>query len=418
LGYYGFKMVSQQPPQGYGPQGYTPPPGYGAPPGYPRAQQAPPKKKPPTALLVVAGVVGFIVLAGAIKAMRVRAGADTAAQSSVATTASAAPSRPALPPEPPAPAASLAREVPDLEAKLAADTAYQAVWTGPRAHLNTLLTATSEFLAKDRAAKVVFERLKENKLNDAVVKLYMIQVRAGRYPEDFTKKLGAHLEAVKREPRMGTWSRWKEGDVPHDFTALAAWAKPDDPAYLRELIAARREGAGPFRWEVPLDPPLRPWLVSHRHAAARLALLGDVTAADCAPVSQLVVALDARTGQTREVCAPKHSVVEDVDLAPKPGRRITVASPDWEMSDDECAAIIGEYRARAGEEGLVRVTVPLQNDQPENHPGVPRDQWVTDGVLCFDNTDDKEGVKVGPARTLQENLNRKAKAARTKASPN
>jgi hypothetical protein len=198
------------------------------------------------------------------------------------TTASAI-ARPTLPPEPPPPVADKAVEVPGLEAALAKDAAYQAIWTGPRPDRNTFLSYVSELLATSSAPGPLSAAATAAKTHDAGVKLFLIFSRVGHFPDDFTKKLSAHLDATKSEPHLGTWAPMtaKTGPI-HDYTALASWFRREDPAYLRERIAAKSDGGGPFHWAAwtGKEPAARPWLVDEVAAFDRLALLTKLTDAE------------------------------------------------------------------------------------------------------------------------------------------
>lgn len=205
--------------------------------------------------------------------------ASTASTADAGATATPIAPRAALPPEPAPPVADKASEVPDLEAKLAADKTYAAVWTGPRADLNAFLAYESELLATGGAPAALGSTIKGKKLQDAGIKLFMVFARVGKFPDDFAKKLATHLDATKAEPHAGTWSTFTKGGPTHDHAALAAWSRPEDAALLREHIASRKAGAGPFGWEswqgkgnVP-----RPWLVDEGAALDRLAIVGKLT---------------------------------------------------------------------------------------------------------------------------------------------
>lgn len=213
---------------------------------------------------------------------------------------------PSLPPEPAPPVAERADEVPRFEAKLADDATYTAIWSGPRADLNVLLTHLSELIAEGSANLDVAEASRAKKTQPAVINLFLIFSRIGRLPDDFTKKLRAHLATIRDEAHLGVWSEWKKGDSPHDFTALAAWLTQEDPAYLRERIRAK--AGGPTPWSARrAERVARPWLVFHPEMLARLALVTDVTQADCTPAGmELFEALDQATGEpTRRGCQPR-----------------------------------------------------------------------------------------------------------------
>jgi hypothetical protein len=179
-----------------------------------------------------------------------------------------------LPAEPPPPAAELVSQVAGFEAKLAADGAYKELWKRPRAELNLFLTFLSELLAAGGSSTDITKPVRAKRLQDAGVALYMVFVRKGSFPVSFTSALQNHLAATKGDPRQGTWSPYTTRGTPiHDYTALAAWLNPESASYLREHLAAKREG--PCRWRAadPRDQPSRPWLVFEIDGLNRLALL-------------------------------------------------------------------------------------------------------------------------------------------------
>jgi hypothetical protein len=213
--------------------------------------------------------------------------------------------RPTLPPEPSPPVADRASEVPKLEAKLADDAVYSAIWTAPRSDLDLLLTHLSELIAEGGASLDIANPSKAKKTEPAAITLFLIFSRVGHFPDNFTSKLRAHLTSVRGEAHLGVWSPWKKGDAPRDYSALAAWLVPDDAAYLRERIRAK--GAGPTRWTTRgSDKVARPWLVFYPEALERLALLTSVTAADCEPAGMEVFEpIDEETGESgRRGCQP------------------------------------------------------------------------------------------------------------------
>ena len=262
--------VSQgTPAQGHASQGYPP---------------GPPQKRGPSAataaLIVLGGVMvlgaGSCVVCVAVGANRAPATADSSAAANAVQIANVVP-RPSLPPEPPPPFANLASEVPGLEAKLAKDQAFAAVWTGPRADLDLFLTWVSELLASSGAAPNIADPLKAKHLQDAGAKLFMVFVRQGSFPAGFTDQLRQHLAATKSEPHLGVWAPWTKGAPVHDYSALAAWLNREDPTYFREHLAAKREGPAPWGDVGDKNPPARPYLVNELDALNWLALLTNLS---------------------------------------------------------------------------------------------------------------------------------------------
>ncbi len=116
--------------------------------------------------LVCAVLLGLPAVAACRPKTDPSAGATPDAE---AAPSAVAPARPALPPEPAPPVADKAGEVPDLEAKVAADKAYAAVWMGPRADLNAFLSYVSELLATGGAPTPLASAVKAKKLQDPAI---------------------------------------------------------------------------------------------------------------------------------------------------------------------------------------------------------------------------------------------------------
>lgn len=229
---------------------------------------------------------------GAPSTKKGRGDDDSAPPTTVRAAPSAAsplaPPKPALPPEPAPPVADRASDVPGMQAKLLADPAYAAVWTGPRADLNLFLTVVSQLFATASVPVDLNEKLTKKKLRDAASQLFLITARQTAFPEDFTNRMRAHLAATKGEAHLGVWSPVAKGSNPHNYTALAAWMNQEDPAYLRELIAAKGGGSSPFGTEADGGkPPSRPYLVDEAAALQRLSLIAPLTSAEETRVAEL-----------------------------------------------------------------------------------------------------------------------------------
>lgn len=217
------------------------------------------------------------------------------AASAVVTSDSTVPATKPPPAAKPLPAAEppslpdRAAEVPDLEQKLAAIKEYAGIWAPERRDDRTLLlSGVSELLTAGAFYGPVRTTIDAKKpLREAAIKLYLIFARLGRYPDGFTAELAKHLDAVKSEPHLGVWSPEQKGRVPHDFSALAYWMNRDRPEYLREMLAARREG--PLHWldPDPKKPPERPYLADEKAAIERLAQLAPLAPAEQARLDQL-----------------------------------------------------------------------------------------------------------------------------------
>jgi hypothetical protein len=184
-----------------------------------------------------------------------------------------------LPPEPPPdPVAVKLNDLPKWPAKLAADKAYAGIWEpGRRSELKAMLTGLSSLLAISGMTLPTFEALQSGKVHDAATALWMIELRTRRLPDDFVAAFRKFLEVAKGEPHLGVWSPEERGRAPHDFSALAAWVNRDEPAYIRELLAARTT-LGWSAWDAQKNgPPARPYLTYEVDALKWLALLDKLT---------------------------------------------------------------------------------------------------------------------------------------------
>lgn len=210
-----------------------------------------------------------------------------------ASTASAV----TLPPEPPPPAADLAAQVPKYEAELAADSVYSAIWDPAHADdLTLLLSAVSEGLADGGWTGEIRTRLPTRKLKQAALDLLLIHARTNAFPKDFSDHLTAYLSVLKSQPHLGTWAPFDKGSTPRDFTSLALWMNRDQPAYVRELLAARQ--SGPVKWQSHEKPPLRPYLATELGALHWLDLLTTLTPTESARLTALEnLAKQPRLGQ-------------------------------------------------------------------------------------------------------------------------
>jgi hypothetical protein len=204
--------------------------------------------------------------------------------------------RPTLPPEPPPPVADLAAEVPKLEAKLTGNKTYQGMWDeARRADLNLLLTMVSSLLASGGWSGPTLDAVDARNRKDghlmeqAAIGLFAIHVRTNTYPADFTNALRQHLEKLRAAPHLGTWEPFRKGSAPFDITALAVWLNQEDPAYLREMLTARREAPPGMGWPGidPKKPPLRLWLADEKAALERLSLLDQLTQAEGARLAKV-----------------------------------------------------------------------------------------------------------------------------------
>ena len=249
-----------------------------------------------------------------------------------------------------------AAEVPGLEAKLAADKAYQGVWQAPRADLNLFLTLVSELLAEGQASGSIItaasskkRRTRQSRCSSSL---------AGRPPPGgVQRRVEGQLDAVKPEPHLGAWAPWKKGDRSTTSPASRRGSADD----RRTSRAHRRQvGGRPDPWSGKPGP---------RCALARGR--GDESAdwrcsgRSSEPVRQVLRA--RRQGRpadahTTPACEPRSKLVEDVGLdepwRDKPGRRIpsrrsTRTSPT--RSAPRSSALPRQGRAR----GSGGVGVPL-----------------------------------------------------------
>jgi hypothetical protein len=206
------------------------------------------------------------------------------------------PPEPKLPPEPPPdPELIKLADLPKWEAKLASDGAYAGILEPKRRDdFKLLLTGVSELVAYSGFDLPVYIALKRRKiLEEPSVALYMIWLRIGAFPEDFTAALRKLLDDTKGDPRLGVWSPAEKGHDPHDFSALAAWVNRDRPEYIRQFITARASLGWQAYDAAKNGPPRRPYLTYEVEALKWLALLVPLTADEQAQLQRAT--LDAST---------------------------------------------------------------------------------------------------------------------------
>ena len=203
-------------------------------------------------------------------------------------------------PEDPPPLLS-ADTVPALEASLAADAQYQALWgASNKSNLKHFLTLVSEELATMTVAggtavnQDVLDAVKASRLDSAARETTELMLRTGAFSTEFQSKFAAYLDSTTTEPHMGTWSSSKASGVPLDYSALAAWMRRGRPEYVREFITEKHEG--PFHWSdfVTRDPqtgatqaPLRRWLAREGAALAWLGSISTLSAEESARAANI-----------------------------------------------------------------------------------------------------------------------------------
>ncbi|MBX3217140.1 MAG: hypothetical protein KF850_34230 [Labilithrix sp.] len=217
-------------------------------------------------------------------------------------SASVASAPPPIPPEPTPPQATKASEVPALEAKLATDRIYLAIWTPDRAADRVLLlTALSDIVAYGTMHTDAEAAVKKAKLGDAVTNLQKILWRVGKLPADFITKLEEHLAANKSVPRLGLWSPEVKGQPLVDATALAMWLHPNDPNYVRERMLALVKGPFPANENAPVA---RAWLANLGDVINRLGALGAFTKDDCEAIGAKWKTKPDAEGHLFNTCEP------------------------------------------------------------------------------------------------------------------
>lgn len=177
---------------------------------------------------------------------------------------------------PPPPIAHRVEQVPEFTEVVERGLEANPVAVGS-AESRAVLSGVASLLARGFIPREDSRRLESMGLNDAVQKTYLIVMRSGRLPDVVRAVLDAELEAGGSSPNLGVWNA--EGDR-FDFAALAAFARPHDPRYLRALLAARSgpDGWVPYARERSLpDPPWLDWLAMPGAAYRRLRDLDRLT---------------------------------------------------------------------------------------------------------------------------------------------
>jgi len=288
--------------------------------------------------------------------------ADDAGVASVGSTLPTAPiaAKPKPPSDPPPRIADRASEAPALEAQLIADKAYGPLWDEKHVDDRKLvLTAVSELLITEEVGneqvfipETIAKELGRRKLMEIVLKVSAIIPRTGKLPTDFESKTRSHLASVANGPRHGVWMPKQGGALPVDFAGLACWLNPDDGAYLREFIAARRDGS--IGWENS-QKPVRPYLARERVAVERLSMLTTLTAEETARLAELKA---SKLGD-----APP----EPIDLA----KLLKEYGNNEVRADDAYKNHVVEFSGIAGalERGTIGgITLPIGTGKPFERP--------------------------------------------------
>lgn len=162
-------------------------------------------------------------------------------------------------------------ELAHLEASIVKDAAYIGVWSGSRDDLDLFLSACSYVMVKEDRALPNPVDLQHAKLFKPAMALASYYLRSHDFPEDFKARFSKHLDTIRDDPRHGVRDNLDELASRHDYAALAAWARPDDPTYLRELIAEQQSPLARHR----LEAAPKTWLTDPSVANERLSRLTD-----------------------------------------------------------------------------------------------------------------------------------------------
>jgi hypothetical protein len=226
-------------------------------------------------------------------------------------------------------------------------------------------------------------------------KHYAAEVQAAR--ESFQKEMADYNAAVKTRQEADAKARREK--QARDSERAKAQSKLDDEI-LKLIGTLSKEPA-------PGPSPNSPAAVAKAAEPAQPTPAQPRTPNDAQPSAATATnVVGQETSPSAPVEVPSFEIVDDIDLAPKSGRRIFVNVKDPDLTDAQCAAIIARLRLRAGREGQVAVRIPLHNDRPEHHGGVPASKQEHFFPLCYDDLDGK-GVQEGTARQMQRAFEKK-----------
>jgi hypothetical protein len=269
------------------------------------------------------------------------------------------------------------QDVPDLEAKLAANQTYTHVWEpGHEEERTLLLSGLSQLLAEGGFTGEVRTAVNAKpQMKDTLIKLWMLHARLGHFPDALTAAVQRHLAAVHAEPHLGLWKAPTKGKPPHEYTALAVWLNQERPEYMRELIAARRAVVG--SWDVP-DPkqPLQhPYLAVEQAALERLALLAPLDAAEQTRLAEVRAAAGSLRVPLATLLGEYHDNEVRADLAYK-GKVVQVDGVVGDTKKDITGAIyviVGTGKALE----VPTVQCFIRADQTERAAALSRGASVT-----------------------------------------
>lgn len=210
--------------------------------------------------------------------------------------------------DPPPRVAHRADQVPELLERLRRSPAFtQLRPTAENPDTGLFLTIVSNLLTEGAAPHALMQRARSKKLHEPAVDTYLILSRTGRLPRPVEALANGFLQSLGEDAHQKTWDR---DDASYDITALAAWLNRDNPNYLRELLAARRNG--PQKWTNyagtrTAAEPWIPWLALPGAAYERLSRMVELTDAEwtdwCTRLGhEAIEKVDVESGQTRRTC--------------------------------------------------------------------------------------------------------------------
>lgn len=210
--------------------------------------------------------------------------------------------------DPPPPVAHRVDQVPEFLERLHGARAFtQLRPTAEDPDTRLFLTIVSSLLMEGGAPHALMQRARRKNLREPAVDTYLILSRTGLLPQPVEELANGFLQSLGDGAHSKTWDR---SDASYDVTALAAWLHRDNSTYLRELIAARRNG--PQKWtnyaaNRSSSEPWIDWLALPGAAYERLSRMVELTDAEwtdwCTRLGhEAIEKIDVESGQTRRTC--------------------------------------------------------------------------------------------------------------------
>lgn len=168
-----------------------------------------------------------------------------------------------------------------FNATLERSKTFQQLWhPDQESNRHFLMSLYSQLLATSAFAGPFLDQTRSGRgreLRDVAIAITVLRYQTGQLPEGLREKFLAEVERVADRPNLGLWTEWKKGSQPHDFAALAAWLKRDNPVYFREYLRSKKLAPSKGWRHRPDADPSHPYLENERDALEWLGMIDSLS---------------------------------------------------------------------------------------------------------------------------------------------